>query len=293
MIVGKIIGGLGNQMFQYSFYKYLSVEKKCNLKLDLSLFDTYDLHYGYELEKVFGIREELASSSEVNALMSKYPLLFKIENKIFNKNYCFGSFHFKENNFYIDNKIFYKKYNNFYVEGYFQTNQYINKINDEMKQLFQFKTILSSRESDLISGNSISIHIRGGDYLTNPQDKKLFGNICTKEYYKRAIRYMQTKIQNPKFIVFTNDNTYAKSIFEKFDYNLYIVDWNKDENSYRDMHLMSQCKHNIIANSSFSWWGAWLNKNPNKSVISPSEWLNNQKINQDNIIPKNWIKING
>lgn len=286
MIIGQIIGGLGNQMFQYAFYKYLSLSKNCNLKLDLSLFENYKLHNGYELEDVFGIAEEVAVEDEIKVFKSKYSLLFKIENKLFNQNFIFGTKHYKENNFFISKNIFDKNEKDFYIEGYFQTYKYIEKLE---KKIFQFKTNLTKKEEELLKEEVVSIHIRGGDYLTNKNDNKLFGDICTLNYYKNAISYMKTKIKNPTFLIFTNDKEYAKQLLngENFD----IVDWNSDDNSFRDMFLMSKCKHNIIANSSFSWWGAWLNTNKSKVVLSPTKWFNDNSINQNNIIPPNWIKI--
>lgn len=289
MIIGNIIGGLGNQMFQYAFYKYLSLYKKNNLKLDLSSFNDYELHNGYELEKVFGITEEIASVEESDHYKSNYPLLFKIENKLLSKNYIFGTKHFKENNFLINDKIFNENIDDFYIEGYFQTDKYIRESESDIRDLFRFKTELTDEEEALLENNCVSIHIRGGDYLTNEKDRNLFGNICTSNYYKKAIEYMKENVKDPNFLIFTNDIDYSKKILDSEQFT--IIDWNKGENSFRDMYLMSLCKHNIIANSSFSWWGAWLNTSNLKIVISPNKWFNNTGINQQDIIPDNWIKV--
>ena len=286
MIIGQIIGGLGNQMFQYAFYKYLEYSKHGELKLDLSLFKNYSLHNGYELERVFNIDEKIAVRDEIERFKSNYPLFFKIENKLLNKNIIFGTKHFKENKFYINEKIFDHIIKDFYVEGYFQTYKYIQKLDNS---LFEFKTKLSQKEEQLFKGNTVSIHIRGGDYLSSKKDNVLFGNICTKDYYMKAINYIKNNIENPNFLIFTNDKEYAESLF-KYD-NFQIIDWNRNRESFRDMYLMSLCKHNIIANSSFSWWGAWLNKNSSKVVIAPHKWFNDNNINQNEIVPKDWIRV--
>ena len=286
MIIGQIIGGLGNQMFQYAFYKYLEYSKHGELKLDLSLFKNYSLHNGYELERVFNIDEKIAVRDEIERFKSNYPLFFKIENKLLNKNIIFGTKHFKENKFYINEKIFDQIIKDFYVEGYFQTYKYIQKLDNS---LFEFKTKLSQKEEQLFKGNTVSIHIRGGDYLSSKKDNVLFGNICTKDYYMKAINYIKNNIENPNFLIFTNDKEYAESLF-KYD-NFQIIDWNRNRESFRDMYLMSLCKHNIIANSSFSWWGAWLNKNSSKVVIAPHKWFNGNNINQNEIVPKDWIRV--
>lgn len=289
MIIGKVIGGLGNQMFQYTFYKYLAYTKNVNLKLDLEDFKNYDLHNGFELKKVFDVKESISFDIENFSYKSKFTLLFKLENKLLNKNIFFGKKHFKENNYLINPRIFNHNVIDFYVEGYFQTYKYIEYLNNQGISLFKFNTYLNEEEKALLQNNSVSIHIRGGDYIKNPKDKKLFGNICTTQYYKSAIKYMKQNVHNPRFIVFTNDIDYAKTILLNEEYN--IVTWNDGENSFRDIYLMTQCKHNIIANSSFSWWGAYLNLNSNKFVISPSKWFNSKKIDQKNIIPSNWLRI--
>jgi hypothetical protein len=286
MVIGQVIGGLGNQMFQYAFYKYLASIKSCELKLDLSLFDGYSLHNGYELKSVFGIAEQNATQDEITELKSKYLLFFKIENKLLNKNLLFGKTHFKENKFHIDSKIFEKLVNDLYVEGYFQTYKYIKELDSS---LFEFQTEVSEKEESLLQGNVVSIHVRGGDYITSKEDNRLFGNICTAKYYYDAIEYIKKYIENPVFLVFTNDKAYAKQLLN--GENFQIVDWNSCEDSFRDMYLMSLCKHNIIANSSFSWWGAWLNKNSSKIVIAPKKWFNDSSINQEDIVPKEWIRI--
>ncbi len=286
MIIGQIIGGLGNQMFQYAFYKYLSISKECDLKLDLFLFDNYELHNGYELENAFGVIEDIATKDEIKKFKTSCPLFFKIENKLFDINFMFGTNHFKENKFYIDNNIFDKSLDDFYVEGYFQTYMYIQELD---QNLFQFQTKLSETETELLQGNVVSIHIRGGDYITSKKDSALFGNICTKKYYKNAIEHIKSFTENPKFLIFTNDKAYAKQLLIGEDFE--IVDWNGGKDSFRDMYLMSLCKHNIIANSSFSWWGAWLNKNSSKIVIAPHKWFNDNNINQNEIVPKDWIRV--
>lgn len=286
MIIGQIVGGLGNQMFQYAFYRYLVLIKDSKLKLDLSLFNSYNLHNGYELENIFDIKEEIAVIKEIEQLKSKYSLLFKIENKLLKKNYIFGNKHYKENNFYIDQRIFDEFDKNLYVEGYFQTYKYIQELNLD---LFQFQTSLTEIEKKLLEGNVVSIHVRGGDYINNRKDNILFGGICTLRYYENAIKYMKKHLKNPAFLVFTNDQEYAIQLLKNESFK--IVNWNTGKNSFRDMYLMSLCKHNIIANSSFSWWGAWLNKNESKIVISPNKWFNNNYINQEQIVPKSWIRV--
>lgn len=133
---------------------------------------------------------------------------------------------------------------------------------------------------------SVSLHIRRGDYLT--AENSIFQNICTPTYYKNAVSYMNSNVVNPYYFIFSNDIEWCKNNLN-LD-NITFVDWNIGVNSYKDMQLMSLCKHNIIANSSFSWWGAWLNNNPNKVVCVPKRWYNN-KATVYGECPDSWVRI--
>ena len=288
MIVGKVIGGLGNQMFQYVFYKYLATIKSVELRLDISDFESYSLHRGYELRDVFDINEKI-SKKNIDQFKTRYPLLFKIENKIFSKNYLFGFSHYRENNFFIDDTIFDKNIIDVYVEGYFQTYKYISELSNKGVQLFAFKMTLTPMEEELVNMESVAIHVRGKDYIKNKKDIALFGGICNADYYKKSIKLIEKEVENPRFIVFSDDEEYARSLLN--GRKMTVINWNKGADSHRDMFLMSRCKHNIIANSSFSWWGAWMNNNTSKIVVAPSKWFNNNKINQEFIVPQNWKRV--
>ena len=141
---------------------------------------------------------------------------------------------------------------------------------------FSFSEEVKKKNKDMCcqlqQENSVSVHIRRGDYLT-AENKRIHGNICTEEYYNNAMTYMREKTENPRFYIFTDDLQWAREKYKGED--ITIVDGNRDHSSYVDMFLMSQCKHNIVANSTFSWWGAWINANPDKLVLAPPKWLNN------------------
>lgn len=138
----------------------------------------------------------------------------------------------------------------------------------------------------IIETNSVSIHIRRGDYLSEI-NQGLYGGICTEMYYAKAITYICNKIDQPSFFVFSNEIDWVKNNVDIP--NPTYIDFNNGADSWQDMFLMSQCKHNIIANSSFSWWGAWLNRNTNKIVITPSRFINLEE--DSDIIPDAWIRI--
>ncbi len=267
MVIVRILGGLGNQMFQYAYARSLSL-KGYDVKLDISKFKTYKLHGGYQLDK-YQINLEIANSFSVFMGKAKIKknkkekgLLFKKQLKTLNGNE--------------------------YVKGYFQTEKYFNDIRavllDEFvinkKISLQCKTIASKISS---SENSCSLHIRRGDYISDEKANKVHGT-CNLDYYQKAIQIINEKYSNVTFFVFSDDIPWTKENLHVK--NAIYVDIKSIP--HEDMYLMSLCKHNITANSSFSWWGAWLNKNEEKIVIAPKNWF----IEKENEVAcENWMKI--
>lgn len=276
MRIVKLIGGLGNQMFQYAFYLSLQENfKNEDILIDLSNFSTYKLHNGFEINRVFGIKINQADY----ALVKKYSW-----NR---KNYYFSRLlrkllpnkkteYIELDEFVFDSNIFIT--DKVYFEGYWQNENYFANLKENVRSSFKFPEITDSlnlKTLDLIKKrNSVSIHIRRGDYLNH----NLYRGICDLEYYTKAIKYIYKYVDSPSFFIFSNDIEWCKlnliNLFNDNDYE--FVAQNKGETSFIDMHLMSLCKHNIIANSSFSWWGTWLNNNPTKITIAPQKWLNRE-----------------
>lgn len=289
MRIVKILGGLGNQMFQYalalSLSKYYPDEV---IKIDLSAFNHYPLHNGFELNTIF--KNILESSSILECMKYGYALpdyrLWQIGSRIF----PLRSTMLRETTIAPFNKeVFNAKKH--YFDGYWQSEKYFENIREDILRCYSFPSFedennLKLRE-DISRECTVSVHIRRGDYLKIP----LYKGICTKGYYCNAIDKIISLTKVDRFIVFSNDIEWVKeNLLDDFQgIDVCFVDWNKGSNSFRDMQLMSLCTHNIIANSSFSWWGAWLNKNPTKYVLTPSKWIN---LNESNdIIPLSWIRI--
>ncbi len=291
MIVVKLQGGLGNQMFQYSLYRTLELLNK-EVKLDVSYYDYSYAHNGIELEKVFNLKLDTISRSElkyefgIGNINTNYKLLNKLLRKLIlspssRKN------HYKEVDHYFKSNI--SNYENAYLDGFWQSELYFKNFKREIVKDFTFlieEEKLGEKNIKLLNqinnSNSVSIHIRGGDYLKHSS----LGNVCNERYYNSAIKNLSDKIEKPNYYIFTDDYNYCKSILNIKD--AVYVTWNKNDNSYLDMFLMSRCKHNIIANSSFSWWGAYLNKNTEKKVVMPNTWFNDKYSDITNI---DWIKM--
>lgn len=180
-----------------------------------------------------------------------------------------------------------------YLQGYWQSEKYFSEIADVLREDFKFRQPLSeinAQWADKITQcHSISLHIRRGDYVSNPMTHKVHG-VCQLDYYYRAIEYITSLIDDPVFFVFSDEAEWAKSNLE-ISHPVYYVENNTGQESYNDMRLMSLCRHHIIANSTFSWWGAWLNNSPEKIVIAPQKWFATSDKDDSDLIPKTWIRI--
>lgn len=294
MIIVKLSGGLGNQLFQYSFGRYLSLKHNTELKLDLKLnskasdFTTRSLG----LSK-YNCDFTLVESNEIKRhKFFETGNLSRIERKInqvfpfFNKRYVV------EKPFDILNKNL--LINDCYYDGYWQSEYYFKSIRNIIINDLQFNFNLNESNKLLVVGisnsMSVSLHIRRSDYLSVSSNAKIF-SICTLKYYQDAMNYFNLKFEKPIFYIFSDDIAWVEENF--VGENFVIVDVNQDD-PHLDMYLMSQCKHNIIANSSFSWWGAWLNSNKSKMVVAPKKWYADNDVNNKavySLIPKNWLLI--
>jgi hypothetical protein len=270
-------GGLGNQMFQYAFYSYLR-DKGFKICFNTSSRQL-ERHTGFELQRLFpSIRLRTKADKSCLVRRLKHALLSLCWNHSF-------PFVAKDNNTDICDRQFHETI----FCGYWQQHGYIDAMRDQLLHDFQFLPLAGKNEATakhIDRTHSVSIHIRRGDYM-NPENIKM-GTVCTPEYYRSAVEWIKSKVDRPEFIVFSDDMDWVKQhlILE----NALYVDWNRNKDSFRDMQLMSLCKHNIIANSTFSWWGAWLNRNPEKVVIMPSKWRYGW-LDDHWLMPREWIRI--
>jgi hypothetical protein len=181
------------------------------------------------------------------------------------------------------------------LKGYWQSAQYFSDYNSEIRQAFAFQAYSTEKLKETIDQidqtNSVSIHFRRGDYLTNPVAQKVLG-VLGMAYYSAAVQKIKSEIENPFFYIFSDDPEWVKKnlpVNEKYK----IIESSYQDKSHCDMLLMSKCKHHIIANSSFSWWGAWLNADPGKLVIAPKQWFADEQLNANSVhlIPAAWIRL--
>lgn len=282
----KIFSGLGNQMFQYACARAIQEKFGGDLYLDIYNFKFDKRKFGlnnFKLNDKIKIIDQDNSISNVQKnkilkILCKFmpKLTFKICS-------CFGKYLYLGEE-YI--KIDKNNKNNYYLFGYWQSEKYFKDIKSILQKEFELKSKIKSSHQKIINEmkeeNSVAIHFRRGDYLNINK----YSNICTDEYYKKAIKIINDKVENPMFYIFSDDIEYAKSNWN-FGNNVKFID--EKNNNYEDINLMKHCKHYIIANSSFSWWGQYLSQNENKIVIAPKKWYNNN--HKVDIYMEDWIKI--
>ena len=285
MIYVRIRGGLGNQLFQYSAARSLADRLNVNLGLD-----TREYNAGSPFEmglKHFNIRAEFNPKGLIKHRkngFSKYILDIALGN---HKNV------YKETNLSFNN-LFHSLPNKTYLKGYWQSEKYFE---NNQKNIFKDLQLIAPQSKkniktleNISKTNSVSLHIRRGDYVTNSAYNMKHGT-CSLDYYKKSVDYL-SKYLNKNFTIFAFSDD-PEWVFKnlKLPMDIQFIEHNSSKKNYEDLRLMSQCNHNIIANSSFSWWGAWLNKSPKRTIISPKEWYIDKNIKNMDIIPNNWIKI--
>jgi hypothetical protein len=280
MVIVKFQGGIGNQLFEYAFYKQLKHMGK-EVYADLSAFRTDFQIRDFELEKL-GLTVQEASKKELRKLGQLHETLydkvmFRLKGRKTTVSDEFGQ---------VFNPIFFEK-DNVLLDGYWQTKKYFEDVFEDVVSEIDFERNLDA-ENKCISEEmgrceSVSVHMRFGDYVGH----KLYSGICTQEYYKKAVEHIKAHVGSPKFFVITDDEERAKAVLQDEEFT--ILNNNRGSDSYKDMYLISSCKHHIMANSSFSWWGVMLDKKKAGIVVSPSVWLNG--VDTKDIWEKEWVRV--
>lgn len=290
MILAHLIGGLGNQMFQYACARRLAHALNAPLKLDLSAFESYGLRRfaldALEISAPVASREEVASfrqRAEVRGGLWRGLRTWLLGDA------CTAV---RERSFAFDPTILDLR-GNVLLDGYWQSERYFADIAGIIRREFQVKGALDSVNAAyaerIASTDSVSIHVRRGDYVANSATNAVHGT-CGLDYYHRAVAEIAGKVSQPHFFLFSDDPDWVRMNFQP-GFAITVVDANGEAKPCEDMRLMSLCRHNIIANSSFSWWGAWLNANPGKIVITPERWFNGDSHDTRDLIPSGWTRL--
>jgi hypothetical protein len=276
MIIVELGGGLGNQMFQYACGRKLAISNKTELILDTTFLwkdklRNYNLNmFNIKGKKVWYVGKEMLFLKA--KLSGKEFVTINQQGRKFNPKLL-------------------KSKGNLYVKGYWQSEKYFNNIRSFLLKDFDIKgkkkAVISRMLKKIKKSNSVCLHVRRGDYVTDKTVRSVHG-LCSVDYYKKAINKISSKVKNPVFFVFSDDPLWAEENI-KSKYPMHYAGLDERNTEEEDMLLMQNCKHFIIANSSFSWWGAWLSQNKKKIVIAPKKWF--VKEDAGDLVPSKWLRV--
>lgn len=283
-------GGLGNQLFQYAVYLYL---KKIGVSAipDLDAYKYEAYHNGFEVQKIMSVDFENLIT-EVEKYREQHDIkkneFRRILKLIRLKLLGYKTIYDTQASSPSELDKILRQHNKIQLAGFFQSPKFIDIVENTLRNQFYDNICLGEKcEETLLSvkgRNTVSLHIRRGDYLDIP----IYNVFDGLGYYERAVEYFRSKIESPLFMIFSNDPQWVKENLNLGKDSVSIT-YNNGKDSYKDLLMMTRCQHNIIANSSFSWWGAWLNPNKNKIVVCPTMWFRDKMSSA--IVPDSWIKM--
>ena len=279
-------------MFQYAAGRSLSLSLGSALKLDTREFSGYKLHQGFELARLFDCQAEIASEYDLRFVLGwqTAKLAQRLLKRPSLKNFRYKSYIVEPHFNYWDGLNNLK--DDIYLDGYWQSEKYFHEYANQIREYFTFRLPFSNKNAEIAEriakANAVSLHVRRGDYANSPKTTATHG-LCSLDYYRVAIDYVIAHVIQPHFFIFSDDIAWVKANLN-IGSSAFFIDHNANQESYNDMRLMSLCKHNIIANSSFSWWGAWLNQNAEKIVIAPKQWFSKSTDTSD-LIPAGWVRL--
>ena len=290
MIV-KVNGGLGNQMFQYASGRALSQGTGEPLQLEVSAFDRMaaeDTPRRYELD-LFNINASTVKPWHI-AMFAKSSRVNRALNRLWEKRFKVVR---EKKDFVFDEPLSAADLQNSLLIGYWQSYRYFARIRSLLQKEFQPKGKPNSKNSELIeflkNNDTVSIHVRRGDYISNPNAAQFHGS-CDLGYYRRGIEKLQAETHFKHTFVFSDDPAWCQENLD-LPWKTTFIKHNSGSEAYWDIYLMSLCKAHIIANSSFSWWGAWLAGEQSKMVIAPKRWTLAIDSDYSDLLPAEWIKI--
>lgn len=293
MIITNIIGGLGNQLFQYATGFAVAHKAGSELRVAVDMFEGYALHQGLELARVFDIDIKEASASEMRDCLGL--LRGKIARRVIGR-FLRGTS--RDGRLVIQPTVTYwpgilDVGPDAYLQGYWQSERFFESVAAELRHALRFREAPTGLNADFAariqSCNSVGVHIRRGDYLSNEKNRDLYA-VCNSQYYLEAVDQVLRQQPDARFFIFSDDPDWARELLVHRAVIFEVVEHNRGADSYNDLRLMSLCKHMIIANSTFSWWAAWLQERDDKIIIAPRNWLRPPGLDVD-IIPQRWLRL--
>jgi hypothetical protein len=279
-----LIGGLGNQLFQYSAGRALSLRVGAAYRVDILDFKNYKLR-NYDLRH-FNVQAGIASKAERQIKSSSFLARLGLTGRQDLELYREKSFSY--------NKEFLILPDGTYLDGYWQSEKYFSDCSAQIRKDLVMTSAPSEANRRILdkiqTSHAVSIHVRRGDYVANRKTNAFHGT-CSAEYYRKAVSHICEKVKSDVVCyVFSDDIPWVRENID-LGVEMVFVDGNDDENAFEDMRLMGACLHHVIANSTFSWWGAWLNPSPDKIVVAPLRWFNDESIDTSDLIPEQWVRM--
>ena len=289
MVVVSLLGGLGNQLFQYAVGRAVASRHRTSLQLDITAFEVYKLH-AYSLQH-FNIQEAFAYRGAM-ARMFGHPSNRYLRGLRRHLPY-FWLRSVKETTQYRFDPGIFEKGRNVLLYGFWQNERYFQDVAEQLRLELRVRAGPDAENAAMARAmqgvEAVSVHVRRADYVSDSRTLQKHG-ACSTDYYRAAIRELATSVRNPHYFVFSDDPAWAQANLT-FDHPVTFVAHNKADRNYEDLRLMTLCRHHIIANSSFSWWGAWLGTNPGRIVIAPQRWMNDDAVDTSDLIPGTWRRI--
>jgi hypothetical protein len=296
MIITNLIGGLGNQLFQFAAGFALAQRHGTELRVSVDQFDGYALHQGYEFERVFAASVQPASSKELASALgvmrsasSRRVMSYLARKQWLKPDFLGGRALFEASPNYWSG--WEQAGAGVYLHGYWQSERYFSGVTPQLRAALRFRAPPSGENAHWIDRiqacPAVAVHVRRGDYAT-AKNRGLYAH-CTPDYYRAAISQVLATEPDAEFFVFSDEPTWAKQMLSRPGVTMHVVEHNRGPESYNDMRLMSCCRHFIIANSTFSWWGAWLGEKLGSMVIGPPSWFNAPGRSVD-VLPARWLQ---
>lgn len=293
MVIVRLMGGLGNQMFQYAAGRRLALGQNIPLKLDVTWFlrwpsRAYALH-------ALSIAEAFATPQEVREVAGPETtgigrLMFRLRRR-WRIGYRWTWIH-EPGLSPFDAGVLVPRERT-YLDGYWQSERYFSDVAVTIRRDFTLRAPPGARTRELADQigavDSVSVHVRRGDYVSDPKTSEI-RNVCTPDYYRRCVAYVAAQVTRPHLFLFSDDPPWVAANL-RFDHPTTLVSEAASSGGHEDLRLMSLCRHHIIANSSFSWWGAWLNAREDKLVLAPRRWMNDPRADDRDWLPPEWIRM--
>lgn len=292
MIIVRLKGGLGNQMFQYAAARRLSHVSRVPLKLDLGWFDAPEAgttSRQYALHPL-NIREDILASEESDGFLSCFGRLASLAGRFT----PFGPVYLREKHYHFDPALLAPR-KKAYLDGYWQSEKYFSDIREIICSEFAVRQEpegLNRTLADRLGDPgfcSVALHVRRGDYIDSPSAAKVHGS-CSPRYYSDAVKLVSERCLRPHFFIFSDDPDWVRGNFS-LEHPCTVVGHNGPDQAHEDLRLMTLCRHHVIANSSFSWWGAWLCRNDEKLVVAPTRWFADAPHDERDVVPESWLRV--